>query len=237
MSTEESMLLRSHSVERTKELISTRYSVTGEQRPYLILTKPPKQSIAPPKARKSGLRSNARNSLKQYIDSARKGQKLPDTNVECYLKNGAPQGAPKYQDFLPLHRLWQSYMIDLLFGSQNSDHQLTKNQMLACAAKLATADYHGAKLDVVSSRNPSLVGIQGIVIWEARSSFLIVVEEDVSKKTKGGLKFVEKKESLFHFTVSHGNETYDFEIIGSRFLYRTADRSGRKFKTRSVDDL
>lgn len=177
---------------------------------------------------------------------------------------------PVIGQFLELNKLWEGYMQELLFNnvsdpSQNNQQNNDTNSMtlahkLSLAGKLASADFHGAKLKVVSAHNPSLVGFEGIVIWEAKSSFILVVAQKTTphatiREKIGGLRIVEKRGTVFSFQVrvegkekeketggssalkGEEDEFMTFEIVGSRFMYRTAERSGKKFKSRSVEDL
>lgn len=196
---------------------------------------------------------------------------------------------PMIQQFQQLNELWEGYMRELLFTSPDEANTqrtnvgcMTLQYKLGLAGKLASADYHGARLKVVSAHNPSLVGTEGIVIWEAKSSFVMVVSQKdctldnaTIREKIGGLRIIEKRGSVFTFDVrinapgsdtarndeggaandcgkvnmkmmnknqekenlNAQHETMTFEIVGSRFLYRTAERSGKKFKSRSIEDL
>lgn len=196
----------------------------------------------------------------------------------------AAHGVPTTAQFAALNELWNGYVQELLFGgaapqqicnlyfstpkNETSgglwDSELNENlgHRLALAGKLASADFHGARIRVVSALNPSLVGMEGTVIWEAKTNFVVVVDqkryaEDSSnggvvrpkyslREQIGGLRIVEKRGSVFRFTVrvegvgeadDGGDKEMEFDIVGSRFIYRTAERSGKKFKPKSVEDL
>jgi ribonuclease P protein subunit POP4 len=95
-SVEEKLLLKSHSVERTKELLQARYSLRGDQKPYLVLTptrgwtdaNDSRKSSGPTtpkstgdisqlegrkivtKGRRRSVRKNARTALNEYISKA-----------------------------------------------------------------------------------------------------------------------------------------------------------------------
>ncbi|KAL3229722.1 hypothetical protein RNJ44_01858 [Nakaseomyces bracarensis] len=143
---------------------------------------------------------------------------------------------PKYDVFEPLNqKLWVGYMQDLLniaYPVQDST-KLTLNGAQALT-KLSMADYNGALLRVSKSKNTNLIGKQGVVIWDAQKSFMMI--------TKGALvdelKIVPKKGTVFEFEIPiNETEALEYSIIGDRFKYRSADRAGRKFKTRRCDDL
>lgn len=48
-------------------------------------------------------------------------------------------------------------------------------------AKLVSADYHGAEMEVVRSRSAGRVGLKGIVVRDTKFTFTIVTEKDEVK--------------------------------------------------------
>ncbi|KAA8916595.1 hypothetical protein TRICI_001221 [Trichomonascus ciferrii] len=217
---EEGLLQKSHTPEEAKELLDSRYSLSGEQKPFLVLTPTSGGNNASvPKAKKGldhdelmtnpNLRVNKHKQRKRRIRRAR-------DDLKDFIKENKNNAS--YASFEGLNTLWKGYMADLLSGTSNAQ---------VIAGKLASADYHGADLTVVEARNPSLVGINGIVVWEARTGFVMVCRDNK-------LRIVEKRGARFDVNALPDKK---FEIIGSRFLYRTAERSGRKFKPKSVEDL
>jgi ribonuclease P protein subunit POP4 len=82
--------------------------------------------------------------------------------------------------------------------------------------------------------------MKGIVIWDARSSFVMVFED-----VPGAIRIIQKKGTIFKVPVykvvdvdsERSDEPLYFEILGSRFMYRAVDRAGRKFKAHAVEDL
>lgn len=265
---ERSLLSHSHDKEKVEEILENRYSVTGSQKPYLVVTQSfgKQEQLEETIKKVSGRKSkrddrpsrlvHARTGLSNFIKKAQASQKkleqslrkdggrnfsLGTTITTQYLVD---HGIPAYERYLPLNELWNDYVTSLLFPHENSSAKsISLQHRVQIAGKMASADFHGAKLKVISAKNPSMVGLQGIVLWEARTNFVIVVkpnpETGISiKENIGGLRIVEKRGTLFKFTVQDTKgATIDFDIVGSRFLYRTTDRSGRKFKSKSVDDL
>ena len=120
------------------------------------------------------------------------------------------------------------------------------------AAKLVSADYHGAELEVVRSRCVSRVGVKGIVVRDLRGVFEVVTRGDK-------MKIVPKEGTVFRFCVPvPGSVTEDaekqverggqgegekkakdlvFELHGDQFMHRAADRANRKFKSHFLPDL
>lgn len=53
----------------------------------------------------------------------------------------------------------------------------------AAGSKIASADFHGAKLCVVRSKCVSLVGLKGIVVRDTKFTFQIITERNELKST------------------------------------------------------
>ena len=86
--------------------------------------------------------------------------------------------AYRYQLFLPLHQLWKQYISGLLSRGRN------------LADLLLGADYHGAMLQVVKSRQPCHTGAEGIVIKDAAKTFTIIDDSNkVHRILKAGTDF------------------------------------------------
>jgi len=154
----------------------------------------------------------------------------------------------KYRLFLPLHHLWLGYVSELLAlpapPPPNSSHTIPNSAALH--AKLVKADFHGSIITVRKSKNPCLVGLSGIVIFESENAFRVITKED-------RLKVLPKQNSIFGFGVplystlvtseQEGMETVDsgphleFELHGNHFRFRSADRASRKFKHKETVEL
>lgn len=143
---------------------------------------------------------------------------------------------PNFETFSSMFEdIWCPYMKELLNIPDNhkvgNPLPLNSQQTLI---KLSMADYNGCKLKVSKSKNKSLTGKNGIVIWDAQKTFIII--------TKGGLvdelKSIPKKGTTFDFEIPiNEEESLAYTILGDRFKYRSVDRAGRKFKSRRCDDL
>ncbi|WVR03375.1 hypothetical protein IAU60_000366 [Kwoniella sp. DSM 27419] len=165
-----------------------------------------------------------------------------------------------YHALLPLHHMHTTYIIQLLGlprlppnpSTATLAHTLNHESILS---KLSKADFTGIHLSVLSSRSPSLVGKEGIVIEETASTFRLV-------DTLDRIKVVPKDGTLFRIVLpafappretnigdgsvvdgTPPSDTVDtfqsflaacprmeLSLLGSSFTYRSGDRAGRKFR-------
>lgn len=252
--TEQLILERTHSTKNALQTLANKYSMTGEKKPYLVLgsTVGGEAALVEPI---SGTDTPKRIDKKQRVAKYTSKFKLakPRTALRQYISNvrrGKEQ--MEYAQVEALNRLWRLYMDELLFEHPNTKTEANHANMSAndLTQKLASADFQGAELLVSRARNPSLVGLKGIVVWDCKSCFVLALQacnpaqndNKNSCATKSRctlLKLVHKAGANFEFTLPHpaSKLAYTFEIVGSRFCYRTADRAARKFKGRNVDDL
>ncbi|KAG5352483.1 Ribonuclease P protein subunit p29 [Termitomyces sp. T112] len=167
----------------------------------------------------------------------------------------------KFELFVPLHRLWMGYMSELLGLQQPPASGRPSAQAMPSSSsmhpKLVKADFHGSIITVCQSKNPCLLGLSGIVIHETENAFKVVTMKDA-------VKLIPKENSIFSFVVplystlppSHKqNEPLpipdlegtkktvlqvphiEFELHGNQFRFRSAERSGRKFKHKESIEL
>ncbi|TVY86497.1 Ribonuclease P protein subunit, partial [Lachnellula willkommii] len=164
-----------------------------------------------------------------------------------------PKAAQKYAVYEPLHRMWVGYIQEIL-GLEAAGTGKNLPVTGPAAAKLCSADYHGAELEVVRSRCVSRVGVRGIVVRDLRGVFEVVTKGD-------RVKVVPKEGTVFRFTVpiplpvpismaeevdgqaeekgpkEEAKKDLVFELHGNQFMYRAADRANRKFKPHFLPDL
>lgn len=131
-----------------------------------------------------------------------RGKSKANKDLAIFLASGDSN----YKTYEPINLLWRSY-----FKDTGSD-----------ASRLLSADWHGAQVVVLASRNPSQVGLEGIILWEGRNFILIVTPTNEFKQLpKAGCLF----------------EIEGFRIVGDRVRVRSAERTTRKFKPHGVSDI
>ena len=89
-----------------------------------------------------------------------------------------PEETKKYEIFVPLHKMWLGYMSEILGLKEGEPAFVTAN---SAGSKLASADYHGAKILVVRSRCVGMVGLTGIVVRDTKFTFQIITEQNALK--------------------------------------------------------
>lgn len=150
---------------------------------------------------------------------------------------------------MPLHYLHLRYIAQLLNLPPAPEELATAQQTGKMAlpafspesvqSKIVKADLTGAKLSVVAAKNPSLIGLAGILLEETAGSFrLVSVDGKVRVVPKVGAQFCLSM-PVFAAGELEGDEWAEFEqkcpkieaeILGGAFAYRSEDRAGRKFK-------
>ncbi|ODQ75946.1 hypothetical protein LIPSTDRAFT_43040, partial [Lipomyces starkeyi NRRL Y-11557] len=132
-----------------------------------------------------------------------------------------------------LYKLWQSYAAELLGLTPTSTPPTTHGQLQTLASKLSSADFHGAYVVVDRSKCVSRVRLEGIILRDTRSAFVIVTKSNA-------LRILPKEHTIFRIVEEVGDpkfELFNFLVYGSQLMYRPADRSGRKFKSKPTGDL
>ena len=90
-----------------------------------------------------------------------------------------PKEECRYSIFKGLHALWTGYMQEILDLKPDGKSGLVTPA--SHGAKLVSADYHGAEVEVVRSQCSSRVGVKGIVVRDTKFTFVVVTEKDVVK--------------------------------------------------------
>lgn len=141
-----------------------------------------------------------------------------------------PKERQKYAIYEPLHKMWCGYLREILGLAEG---KRTHVEAQDAGPFLASADYHGALVEVVRSRCSSRVGLTGIVVKDTKFTFEIVTKGDV-------VKTCPKEHTIFRLKVpfeEEGKRPLEFEILGSMFEQRAPDRANKKFRMHLSSDL
>ncbi len=231
-----SLLSRAHSPASTTRILAEKI----KNRPLLLKPTEPSGDARHQRLLRRTQLARRRKKLKPKPLSAREKRALCIYDI--------PKSERRYALYQPLHRLWIGYVQEVLADSRRRPVEG------AAVARLASADFHGAELQVVRSRCVSRVGVRGIVVRDSKFVFVVVTRADE-------VKTLPKEHTLFRFEVpplggadaedaeDGGGEGGDggrkgnglgnlvFELHGDQFRYRAADRANKKFKTHFLPDL
>lgn len=149
------------------------------------------QGNASAKARLRALRSRGKRSQKHM--SMRQHRQCGSFDF--------PRKYQRYDMFLPMHEMWKEYIGELLRNCR-------KRSIEQC---LLVADFHGAILAVVESKNKTFIGVQGIMVRETTNTFGILTSENK-------FRVVPKKGSVFIFQFDFWRVTLYGDKLPSRKL-------------------
>ncbi|KAK0385689.1 hypothetical protein NLU13_6866 [Sarocladium strictum] len=181
--------------------------------------------------------SNARETRRKLRQQAKDKKKLKTKPLSSRQRRklglyDLPREGQKYEVYEGLNRLWQGYIREILGSEMYTGGP-------GAAAKLSSAEFHGAGVEVVRSRCPGRVGIKGVVVRDRKFVFEIVTK-------KRGVKVVPKEGTIFRVTVPVGEEkvdkesgrkTLEFDVLGDQMMLRSVDRANRKFKSHFLEGL
>ncbi|KAL1627731.1 hypothetical protein SLS56_006180 [Neofusicoccum ribis] len=153
-----------------------------------------------------------------------------------------PAAQRRYEIFAGLHGMWVGYVREMLGlrgeGDGGADYVTPAN----VGPKLASADFHGAEVEVVRSRCVSRVGVKGVVVKDTKFTFEVITK-------RNEIKTIPKEHTIFRFEIplasnkAGGGEGAQqpkalvFELHGSQFENRAPDRANKKFKQHIMADL
>ncbi|KAF2188241.1 ribonuclease-like protein P complex subunit Pop4 [Zopfia rhizophila CBS 207.26] len=219
------LLERAHSPETAERIFAER----AVQRPLLLRPSSPQLSQ----------RALRRKAYAQRKEIAKKRDKLKPRPLSAAQKRKLglfeiPEWQRKYAIYEPLHNLWLGYMREILgLSDGNEDAGAVKRMNVSAVgagSMIATADMHGAILEVVRSRCVSRLGVNGIVVRDSKFVFEVITKGDA-------IKTIPKEHTTFRFEIpfpsQEGVETPKpliFEIIGKQFQNRAPDRAKKNYK-------
>lgn len=247
-----SLLARAHDLETASKL----YIEKVKQRPLLL--HPTKSGTQAAGATSS---TDARNQRrlsrlrkKEHFLAKQKPRPLSAKEKRALGIYDIPKEERKYEIYERVHELWVDYMWEILGLKRQTNQQQQRGNMNANpnvditvaghGTFLATADYHGAEIEVVRSNCVGRVGAKGIVVRDTKFTFVIITR-------RNELKTIPKDRNVFRIEIpvpsrenqegrksprANGQEPLRFEIHGEQFQYRPADRANKKFKWQSLEN-
>ena len=128
----------------------------------------------------------------------------------------------KYELYLRLNKLWDGYMCSILGIGAGRSNQINA---VSDGNVIATADFHGAAVEIVKSSCVGRVGIKGIVVKETKFMLDIVTPGDT-------LKNVPKEGTTFRLiiAVEDSQTPIVLELDGDALKSRPSERANKKWK-------
>ncbi len=120
------------------------------------------------------LRRRERTRKQAFLRKKQKPRPLSAKQKRALCIYDIPKEAQKYSIYEPLHAMWVGYIQEVL--GENCTPVSSQS-----AAKLVSADFHGAKLEVVRARCVSRVGVKGIVVKDTKFTFEVITEKNEIK--------------------------------------------------------
>lgn len=263
------LLGRAHSPTTAAELFTTKI----KQKPLLL-----RAALPPSASDHRALRRHVRLRKHAYFLRKRKPPPLSAKEKRVLGVHELKKDERRYAVYAGLHRMWVGYMQEVLSlkPAGSGPNLVTPN---VHGSLLASADYHGAEVQVVRSGCVDRVGLKGIVVRDTKFTFVIVTVKDEVKSepspfprsrrlsSSGSLPLlshaalthlaaIPKKDTIFRFGIPLPDTPADnavdvmdastrsspptdlvFELHGSQFEFRPADRANRKFKFKAMDYL
>lgn len=252
------LLTRAHSTTRALQL----YDEKVRFRPLPTQPSAPSASAQDSRTLRRQRRSEARRRRNPKDERKRRARPLSAAEKRRFAVYDVPRAAQKYAVYERLHGLWVGYVQEIL-GLRDEGGRgrgLVGVDVGFAGPRLASADFHGAELEVVRSRCVGRVGVRGIVVRDTKFTFEIVTRGDV-------LKVLPKEHTVFRVAVpraavdSVGDEAGSkeaggeeeggtqqeevvddlppvvFEIYGCQFENRAVDRATKKFKTKDFSKM
>ena len=182
---------------------------------------------------KRALRRRVRLRKKQYYLKHAKPKPLSAKEKRETGVHRLKKSEVRYEIYKGLHELWNGYMLEIL-GSTDSEGKLRpgweekKVASEGVGSLLASADFHGAEIEVVRCTDTGRMGAKGIVVRDTKFAFVIVTEQDQ-------VRTIPKKGNVFRYAVKiavDGEEKRNlvFEVHGTQFEFRPVERANKKFK-------
>lgn len=126
-----------------------------------------------------------------------------------------------FETFKKLNKIWNDYVTTLL----SKDDPTNPAHNASICSKLTKAELSGAYITVCNSKNPTMIGLSGIVARESQRCLFVINSENVVKNLlKAGSVF----EVRLPEEGSHGG--YAVRIWGDNIIYVGSERTKVRFK-------
>ena len=162
------ILARAHSPDTSEQLFTERV----RQKPLHV------RPTSPTPADNRSRRRLHRLRKKEYFLRKRKPKPLSAREKRITGVHDLPKEEVKYEIFRELHKMWVKYMHEVLGLKKGVSPRVTP---ASHGSQLASADFHGAELEVVRSTCVSRVGVKGIVVRDSKFAFVLVTENNKMK--------------------------------------------------------
>lgn len=168
------LLSRAHSPTTTTDIFRDKI----QNRPLLL-----RPSSPDPKENARTARQVSRQKAALALRRSKKPKPLSAKQKRALGVYDIPKEQRKYSIYEPLCRMWCGYIREVLGVSVDDQGQQSDRYLTPAGAgpMLASADFHGALLEVVRSRCVSRVGIKGIVVKDRKFSFEIITRKNELK--------------------------------------------------------
>jgi len=206
-------------------------------------------------ADKRALRRHVRQKKREYYLRKQRPKPLSAKERRTLGVHDLKKEECKYEVYKGLHRLWREYICEVLGIPDGKGRPTAKTKQITAASHgplLASADFHGAELEVVKSACVGRVGTRGIVVRDTKFTFVLVCPGDIVRRVpKRGCVF-RCEVPLSATTMQEGDEEevekgkegsegqekkLVFELHGNQLEIRPAERANRKFKWKVTDFL
>lgn len=165
-----SLLSRAHSPDTTTRIFREKIL----HKPLLL------RASSPPPATQNAREQRQRDRLRGR-DLRRKSNKPRPLNAKQKRALGVyeiPVEERKYQIYVPLKKMWEGYIREVLGISEDGRNWVAKD---TAGPMLASADFHGAEMEVVRCRSVSRVGLKGIVVKDLKFVFELITRSNEIK--------------------------------------------------------
>lgn len=173
----QSLLARAHEPTTSSQIFREKV----QNRPLLL-----RPSSPDPRDNVRSQRQKARLEKQRASRKSKKPRPLTAKQKRLLGVYDIPKDQRRYDIYLPIWKLWCAYMRDIL--------AMDKSRYVnapAVGPLLASADYHGAMVDVVRCRCVGRVGIKGIVVKDTKFTMEIITQKN------------ELKSTLLHYALNH----------------------------------